>query len=229
MKSEVTVLACQKPEQENEKYLISFSNGDVLHFTEEEVLENALYRENESCGDYERLCVTVLAKRMMAETASYVLFSARTEAQVRNRIAEKCLRGSDAYAEWEKFSEEAAEEAIARLKELGYLDDEAYCERFAAAAMRGGPVSHAALLNELVYKKGVPKELAEAALQRAYEENEHFTDSENAYRLLAKKTRGVIPEDRKDLAKLYRFLAGKGFSHECAEQAVRRLQEESRE
>lgn len=63
-----------------EPYRITFSSGDVLSFTEEEVLEHGLYREGVPCRDYEEICTVVLAKRMMASAASYVLFSAKTEA-----------------------------------------------------------------------------------------------------------------------------------------------------
>lgn len=44
-RNEVTIAACLRPEKDGEPYRITFSSGDVLSFTEEEVLEHGLYRE----------------------------------------------------------------------------------------------------------------------------------------------------------------------------------------
>jgi len=228
MDDEVTVVSCRRPETAEMPYEIVFSNGEVLTFSEEEVLEYALYREGESCGAYEDLCTVIFAKRMMASVASYVLFSARTEAQVRKRLTEKYISGGSERG-WDRFAASAIEEAIRRFREFGYLDDAVYCRKYISAALRGKPVSQAAILNELVYRKGIAKELAEDAVRAAYAENPVFTDDENACRLLRKKTGGRLPEDPKELAKLYRYLAGKGFSYHTAENAVRRIKEEEGE
>ncbi len=225
MKGDVTIVSCRRPQEEGKPFEIVFGNGEVLSFTEEEVLEYGLYREGESCGNYENLCTEILAKRMMASAASYVLFSKKTEAQVRKRIAEK-FAGAEAVAGWEKFAGAALDETIRRLKELGYLDDAAYCRKYIASSLRTKPVSRAALLNDLVYRKGIAKETAEAAAAAVYAEHDCLTDEENAYRLLYKKTGGRIPQEEKELAKLFRFLAGKGFSYRCAESAMRRIKEE---
>ena len=74
-RNEVTIVSCLRPEKDGESYRITFSNGEALSFTEEEVLEHGLYREGEPCRGYEEICTVVLAKRMMASAASYVLFS----------------------------------------------------------------------------------------------------------------------------------------------------------
>ncbi len=224
-RNEVTIAACLRPEKDGEPYRITFSSGDVLSFTEEEVLEHGLYREGEPCRDYEEICAVVLAKRMMASAASYVLFSAKTEAQVRRRLTEK-FPVSEIGEGWAHFTAAALEEAIQRLKELGYLDDAAYCEKFIASVFRSKPVSRAYLTNELVYQKGVAREVAESAINAAYAEPGAPSDDENAYRLLYKKTRGHLSDESRQLAGLYRFLAAKGFSAASAEYAVRKIKEE---
>ena len=228
MKSEVLIVSCHRPKEEGNPYEIVFSNGDKLLFSEEEVFENALYREGESCENYERMCTMVMVKRMMASAASYVLFSMKTETQVRNRLADQ-FTNTETMEGWAKFTDTALEETIRRLNELGYLDDTAYCKKYIASAIRGKPVSRAGLLNELIYHKGVSKEIAEAAVSAAYEDPSVLTDDENAYRLLQKKTCGRIPEDQKERAKLYRFLAGKGFSYHSVDAALQRIKEEGRE
>lgn len=224
-RNEVTIVSCLRPEKDGESYRITFSNGEALSFTEEEVLEHGLHREGEPCRGYEEICTVVLAKRMMASAASYVLFSTKTEAQVRRRLAEK-FPVSEIGEGWARFTAAALEETIRRLKELGYLDDAAYCEKFIASVFRSKPVSRAYLTKELVYQKGVAREVAESALDAAYAEPGAPSDDENAYRLLYKKTRGHLSDDSRQLAGLYRFLAAKGFSAASAEYAMRKIKEE---
>ena len=48
-RNEVTIVSCLRPEKDGESYRITFSNGEALSFTEEEVLEHGLYREGEPC------------------------------------------------------------------------------------------------------------------------------------------------------------------------------------
>ena len=225
MPSEVTVRYCQRPDQPGEFYWITFSTGGTLCFTEEEVLENGLYEEGKCCEDFTGMCTVILAKRMMAETASYVLFTSRTEHQIRQRLQEKTADAAE-YAAWGEFLPDAVEEAVSRLKDLGYIDDAEYCRKYMRTAMRGRPASRAALLNELVYKKGISKEIAEEAVREAFEGQEAFTDAENAFRLLSKKTNGRVPQEAGERRKLYRYLLGKGFSYECIEQALKRLEED---
>ena len=224
---EVRINSFRRPEKDGAPYEIVFSNGDILDFTGDEVMEYGLYQEEKIYSDYDAMCTTILAKRMTAESASYVLFSARTENQVRKRIEGKYSRMEE--NGWRKFKEAAIEKALVRLNELGYINDDEYCKRYIASAMRGKPISSAALLNDLVYKKGISKEIAESRVREAYENSSGFTDQEKAYRVLMKKTGGVFPADQKEIAKLYRFMAGKGFSYECTENAILRMKESGEE
>ena len=64
----------------------------------------------------------------MASAASYVLFSMKTETQVRNRLADQ-FTNTETMEGWAKFTDTALEETIRRLNELGYLDDTAYCKK----------------------------------------------------------------------------------------------------
>ena len=221
MEKDVIIEACTRPSEHNEMYEITFSSGDVLEFSEDEVAEYGLYREGETCGDFDNLCTVILSKRMMASVASYVLFSAKTSSQVKMRL-EADLKKGKFDTRWERFGENAIFEAIKRLKELGYIDDVSYAEKYIASALKGKPVSKAAILNDLVYKKGIDRDIAEAVVNIAFEKD-NISDEESAYRLLYKKTGGHIPEDQKELSKIYRFAVGKGFSFATTEGAIRRI------
>ena len=71
-------------------FTVAFSSGDVLGFTKDEVLEYGLYIEDKFVDDFNKLCSIILAKRMMAFAASYVLFSMKSVYQVRVKLEEYC-------------------------------------------------------------------------------------------------------------------------------------------
>lgn len=226
----IEIVSCLRS-SDNAVFTVTFSSGEVLDFTAEEAFEYGLYQEGEHIDNLESLCIVILAKRMMAFIASYVLFSMKTVSQVRTRLGEYFGR-KEQMAGWEIFKEGAVEEAIRRLKESEYINDEVYTLRYVNTALKGKPVSKANLLSELVYKKGIDKDIAEKVIEAAYSEQTSISDSENAYRLLKKKTEGRIGsvEDfdcKKELAKLYRFAMSKGFSYSDVENALQRIREEN--
>lgn len=226
MEDEVLIVACHRPKEEGAPYEIVFGNGDILFVTEAEVFENWLYREGEPCRNYGNMCTMILVKRMMASAASYVLFSQKSEQQVRTRLKES-FSGAE-HAGWARYMDAALEEAIRRLNEIGYLDDLSYCRKYIASALRGKPVSRAGLLNNLIYKKEIPRALAEREVAAAYAKLEDSAEDDNAYRLLQKRTGGRIPYNQKELAKLYRYMKGKGFTTQSIETGLRRMKEEGR-
>lgn len=226
MDNEITIVSCTKLEEDGEEYDVVFDNGEHLSLSGEEVIEFGLYREGEKRESYDVLCTAVLSKRMMAYIASYVLFTSRTSAQVIKRIDDRLPEitancpGLDAYAE------DAKTKTLDKLKELGYVDDDIYARKYVSAALKGKPVSRSELMSKLVYTKGISKEIAEQALDEIYSENPDLNDEHSAVRLLKQKTKGNIPTDKKELAKLYRFMAGKGFSMSDTERALRFINEE---
>ena len=111
----VEIVSCLRSDDES-VFTVTFGSGEVLDFTAEEAFEYGLYREGEHIDNLESLCTVILAKRMMAFVASYVLFSMKTVSQVRAKIGEYFKKKEQEEA-WQIFSESAVEEAIRRLKE----------------------------------------------------------------------------------------------------------------
>ena len=226
----IEIVSCLRSSDDS-VFTVTFGSGEILDFTAEEAFEYGLYREGERIDDLESFCTVILAKRMMAFVASYVLFSMKTVNQVRVRLGEYFDKKEQEEA-WKIYSESAIEEAIKRLKELDYINDDVYALRYINTALKGKPVSKAALFNELVYKKGVDKDVAERAIEEVCNEQADFSDSENAYRLLKKKTGGRVlkesdSDSKKEYLKLIRFAMSKGFSYSDAENALRRINEEN--
>jgi regulatory protein len=122
-----------------------------------------------------------------------------TEAQVRDK-----LRGKGA-------TDEVVADVLSRLKSLGYLDDNAFAETYLRSrARKKGAL---ALRRELL-SKGVPEEVAEAALAKLSDE----AQLEAALAVLAKEA-WRLGSDRR---KAYAFLARRGFPGEVVMAALER-------
>lgn len=226
----IEIVSCLRSSDES-VFTVTFGSGEILDFTAEEAFEYGLYREGERIDDFESLCTIILAKRMMAFVASYVLFSMKTVSQVRAKLGEYFKKKENEEA-WQIFSESAIEEAIRRLKESEYINDEVYASRYVNTALKGKPISKASLLNDLVYKKGIDKDLAQKIVEEVYAEQDEISDNENVYRLLKKKMGGSVvreedSDNKKEVAKLIRFAMSKGFSYSDVENALQRIKEEN--
>ena len=124
---------------------------------------------------------------------------AYTEAELRRRLS--------------RYPEAEVEEALARLREWGYLDDRAYAEGFARSRKRrwGSGRLRAELL-----RRGVGEEVVEEVLPGEDEE------VEAAVSLLARRWSRLGGDRRRAVG----FLLRRGFPPEVAERAYERLREE---
>ena len=132
----------------------------------------------------------------------YLASRARTEAQVRARLARAELAGE-------------ADEVVAWLGRLGYLDDAAYARARARALVapgRAGP----RLAERRLRTAGIDRGAARAAVAGALAEAGEGTDGEVALcRSLAERrvrTTDLAALDDRARQRLARFLLGRGFS-----------------
>ncbi len=110
------------------------------------------------------------------------------------------------------FSKEEAEEALERVKDYGYVNDSAYAKRFVEnnSSFKGRRRMKADLT-----AKGISEEDLNLALEEITDEDEE----QAAFALAEKRFRG---KDR-DGAKIFRFLAYRGFSQGVIYKVIRRL------
>lgn len=116
------------------------------------------------------------------------------------------------------FDRKASAAVIARLTELGIIDDRRFAENFAARCAECN-VSR----REAAYKmmlKGVPKDIACESL-----DNENADESEQIAALIAKKYRTKI-ESENGVQKVYAALIRKGFSYAKVRDALKKYSEE---
>lgn len=117
----------------------------------------------------------------------------RTEAQLR----EKLLAA--------EFEPEIVEQAMDYVKSFGYLDDERYVRNY--IAYRSQSKSRRQIEQELLFRKGVSREL----IQKVYEEAEPSDERALIRRQLEKKHYDSEECDEKQRQKLIASLLRKGF------------------
>src|SRR5919112_317504 len=133
----------------------------------------------------------------------------RSVAELRERLLEK---------EW--TDEAAADYAVAKLAEYGYLNDEQFAVSFAQSRVRQKPVGRQRLARDLKNKKLDP-ETAEQALEKVFEETpeDKLIDEAVARRV---RLRGR-PRTREESKSLFDHLLRRGFSIDLVINKVRAL------
>ena len=177
-----------------------FSNGMVMNFTAEELCAFHIKegREFEE-PKFEQVISKVWTERAKAKVMSSVLYSPKTSKQVKDKILK------------EGFNENVADKLVDELTEKGYIDDEAYAERFIKKAIKSKPNSVMKITADL-RGKGISGEVISRAIKNLTPD-----EDEMALRALEKK----LHQSRdKDYNKLYGFLSRKGFPSGAARKAL---------
>jgi regulatory protein len=131
----------------------------------------------------------------------------RSIEELRERLLEK---------QW--TDEAAADYALAKLKEYGYLDDERFAFGFASYRVRQKPVGRQRLARDLQTRK-ISKETADAALELVYQET---PEEELIQRAIEKRIRlRGRPTTRQETKSLYDHLLRLGFSYDLIIRKVR--------
>ena len=117
------------------------------------------------------------------------------------------------------FDSQLIDNAINRLKEQKYLDDERYCEMYINDKINIS--KHGVLkIKEALYYKGIDKEIIEEKIKNISSEEREKT----ALALGQKKVLGIEEEDvRKKGIKLYNYLLSRGFEYETVKKTVKKI------
>ncbi len=144
-------------------------------------------------------------KSALLKAVSYVSKNLKTKREVKNYLLGK------------GYSEEIAYYVIDRLKEYNYINDEEYAKRYleSCSGNQGKRLSEYKLM-----MKGVRKE----DIEKAYSETD-VNAKENAKKVAEKYMKNK-EKNKENLAKVYRYLIGRGFSYDEVEYAVSVFNEE---
>jgi len=133
----------------------------------------------------------------------------RSVAELRARLLEK--EGTD---------DAAADYAIAKLSEYGYLNDEQFALGYASARIRQKPVGRQKLARDLQMKK-IDRELAAQTLEKVFDET---PEPELIDRAIEKRTRlRGRPTTRQQTKSLFDHLLRRGFSYDLIISKIRAL------
>lgn len=145
-------------------------------------------------------------RKAMGSALNMLAYRPRAEAELRARLSVR-------------FAPETADLAIARLKEQGLVDDAEFAKSWTSYRVRHSPRGARAIRGELA-KKGVPRDLAESAV-------ENIDDDATALRAAVKFARRL---ERDDYAKFHRRLRAhlqrRGYAHATARRAAFRAWED---
>lgn len=144
-------------------------------------------------------------EKAQQRAVNFIAYRPRTEREVRLRLKKA---GAD---------EETINSVVARVKDAGLLDDEAFGKAWVESRLRANPRSRRMLAWEL-RQKGVGDDDVQAAL-------EDVNDEEAAFRAAQKrwpKVKALEPRERK--RKLMEFLSRNGFDYQTIESVIARVE-----
>lgn len=148
-------------------------------------------------------------EKLMERALNLLSYKPRSVAELRGRLLEK-----------EGAEEEAVDRVIARLEELGYLNDEQFALSFAASRLSAKPLGPTRLRRDLQQKK-LARETVEETLNEIFSTN---SEEELIDRALEKRIRlRGRPGTRQESKKLFDHLLRLGFNYDLALRKVREL------
>jgi regulatory protein len=150
-----------------------------------------------------------LYEKLMERALRLLSYKPRSIEELRGRLLEK---------DW--ADEAAVNQVIARLKELGYLNDEQFAITFATSRLTAKPLGPTRLRRDLQRKK-LPRQTVENTIDEAYELQ---SEEELIDRALDKRIRlRGRPSTRQESKKLFDYLLRRGFNYDLVLRKVREL------
>jgi regulatory protein len=148
-------------------------------------------------------------EKLMERALRLLSFKPRSIEELRGRLLEK---------DW--ADEAAVDQVIARLKELGYLNDEQFAISFATSRLTAKPLGPTRLRRDLQRKK-LSRQTVEDTIDKAYamQSEEELIDRAIDKRI---RLRGR-PSTRPESKKLFDYLLRRGFAYDLVLRKVREL------
>jgi regulatory protein len=148
-------------------------------------------------------------EKTMQRAFRLLSYKPRSRAELRARLLEK---------EWAE--EAVVDSVIARLEQLGYLDDEQLASSLISSRIERNPLGPSRIQRDLKRRK-LSAETVENALDRAFSEH---NEEELIERAIAKRLRlKGIPTTREESKKLFDYLIRRGFSYDLVLRKVREV------
>jgi len=191
----------ERSKHKQERVLVYLEGGDLLRITESELLHFGLY-VGLDIGPEAVVQLQKCGARSETRARAANMVSARplSKRELTHRLVQKGAAADDADA------------VVDYLESIGALDDASYAAMLVRHYSAQG--FGAARLRDELYRRGVPRELWDAALAEAPEVQETLA------RVIASKTKGK-PMNEKDTKRLADALLRRGFSWSEVRSALR--------
>ena len=197
------IVTVEKLPNKTKRYRIRLDNGADFVLYPGEVRRFGCIEGGElSEEDYNRIMEEILLPRAKQRVLHLLEKQDRTEKNLRQKLKEG------------GYNEEITDKAIAYAASYNYVDDRRYADNY--VYFHQSEKSRQRLKQDLL-AKGIAKDIAEDAIAGGYETDERGL----IMALLEKKHYDPQAADRKEKAKLYRFLAGRGFAPEDISEALK--------
>jgi len=148
-----------------------------------------------------------LYERTFERALNLLSYKPRSLAEMRARLMEK---------DWAE--ETVVDQVVARIEELGYLNDDQFAADFASSRLTTKPLGRTRLRRDLQRKK-LSSETIENALDGAYEQQ---SEEELIQRAIDKRVRlKGAPATREEAKKLFDYLIRRGFKYDLVIRKVR--------
>lgn len=187
-----------------ERWLVWLEDGSLLRVTESEVVSFALY-EGMELSDETYDALTEAAGRSAVRGKALDLIAAKpmSRRELIGKLTARRPKGKDGRERPPLADRELAEETAGWLESLGYLNDAEYAKLVAKHYSAKGYGAHK--LKDELFRRGVPRDLWDAALGEAEDPGEGI----DAF--LQKRFRGQAP-DQKELKRASDALARRGYN-----------------
>lgn len=154
---------------------------------------------------YEEIMESVLPKRAKLRCMNLL----KSREYTRQQMEEKLRQG--------KYPPSAIEEAIAYVESFGYINDEAYAQRYVETYME---TKSRRRMEDDLRRKGVDRSCIEEALRSVQEEDGLQNEEAMIKELLRKKHFDAKQADLKEKRRIQAFLYRKGFSSDKIRKAM---------
>ncbi len=197
------IVSVNKLQNKAKRYQIRLDNGADFVLYAGEVRRMGLVEGEElSEEEYANLLSDTLIPRARQRALHLLEKQDRTESNLRQKLREG------------GYPTEVVDEAVAYVKSFHYVDDRRFAENY--VYFHKDKRSRQRIRQDLLMK-GIDKELADDVLERDYGTDERALINE----LLEKKQYNPETADKKEQARMYRFLASRGFSSGDIMDAIR--------
>lgn len=158
-----------------------------------------------SSDDYDAVMEEVIVKRAKKRVMYLLKSMDRTEGELRQKLKEGM------------YPKQACDIAIEYVKGYKYVDDERYADRYIEYKSSSKSIRQ---MRAELKNKGLSEEIIDRTL-----ENANTDETSVIIKYIRKRHYDINTADPKETAKLYRYLAGKGFGYNKIEEAFSKIRQ----